>query len=82
MEPSTRHYIAGEVCAELARQHRLKSEVGEVIGSVRGRTISRQAAWNKLNGEVAFSAEELVALAQWLNVPVAKFLPDTVEAAS
>ena len=82
MEPSTRHYIAGEVCAELARQRKLKTEVGKVLGDVRGRVISRQAAWNKLAGEVPFTGEEISALAQWLNVPVAQFFPQTVEVAS
>lgn len=82
MEPSTRHYIAGEVCAELARQRKLKTEVGTVLAGVRGRVISRQAAWNKLAGEVSFTPEELVALAEWLEVPVAQFFPKPAEVAS
>lgn len=82
MEPTTRHYIAGEVCAEMARQRKLKRDVATALAGVHGRTISRQAIWSRLTGEVSLTSEELVALAQWLNVPVAKFLPDTVEVAS
>lgn len=83
MEPSPRQYIAAELRAELGRQQKLKNEVGRVIGRLRGKaTISRQATAAKLSGDVAFTPEELVALAQWLKVPVARFLPDTVDVAS
>lgn len=83
MELSTRHYIATELRAELARQRKHGGEVAEVIGRVYGKkTVSRQAVSAKLRAAVAITPDELVALAQWLGVPVAQFLPDTVDVAS
>jgi transcriptional regulator with XRE-family HTH domain len=76
MEATPRHYIAAEVRAELARQGRSKKDLEDLLG------VSRQAVWSRLAGVVPFTTEELVKVAQWLNVAVAKFLPDTVEAAS
>ena len=82
MESSTRRYIAAEVRAELGRQRKTGSEVAEVLGRLRGKpAVSRQSASAKLRGAVALTPHELVALAQWLEVPVTQFLPERVEAA-
>jgi transcriptional regulator with XRE-family HTH domain len=84
MELSTRHYIAAEVRAELGRQSKSRGEMAEIIGRAQGKdkAVSRQAVSAKLRGAVALTPGELVALAQWLGVPVAKFLPETVGMAS
>jgi hypothetical protein len=82
MEPTPRHYIAGEVRAEMARQGKQHREVGEVLARVRGRILTRQAVGRKMAGLASFTTDELIVLAQWLNVPVAQFLPDTLDVAS
>lgn len=71
-----REHIAAEVRAELARQKKTRGEAAQVLG------IARQNFGLKLATTFAFSTEDLVKLARWLNVPVAKFLPDTVDMAS
>jgi transcriptional regulator with XRE-family HTH domain len=80
MESETRHYIAAEVRAELARQRKHANEVAKVLGGTRGKpAVSRQAVSAKLRGAVVITPDELAALAQWLNVSVAQFFPENVE---
>jgi hypothetical protein len=80
MEVSTRQYIAAEVRAEVARQRKTTADVADALAAVRGRTLTRQAISSKMRAVDPFTTEELVAVAQLLNVPVAQFLPQTVEA--
>ena len=69
MERDPRQYIAGEVRAEMARQGHQQSALTEVLG------LTRQGVWLKFWGNRRFTAEELVALADFLKVPVNQFLP-------
>jgi transcriptional regulator with XRE-family HTH domain len=68
-------YVAGEVRAELARQKKRHGELASLLG------ITRQSLSFKIRGIYAFSTDDLVKIARWLDVPVAKFLPDTVDVA-
>jgi hypothetical protein len=52
------------------------------LARVRGRILTRQAVGRKMAGLASFTTDELIVLAQWLNVPVAQFLPDTLDVAS
>jgi transcriptional regulator with XRE-family HTH domain len=70
-----REYIAARLREELKRQRYPHQAAADQLG------IDRSAVSLKLRGERRFSAEELVILARWLNVPVANFLPATVEVA-
>lgn len=76
MEQGPRDYIASRVRAEIKRQRYSHQAAADAIG------LDRSAMSYKLRGERRFTAEDLVALAQWLNVPVAQFLPETVDVAS
>ena len=65
----TRKHIAGEVRAEMARQQKKQDELGEVLG------LPQQAISPRVRGERSFRAEELAALAAWLDVPLERFMP-------
>jgi transcriptional regulator with XRE-family HTH domain len=67
----TRRAIAAEVRAELARQHKTMSDLAEYMSADKG-AVSR-----RVNGLRSFRAEELSAIADWLGVPVAQFVPKT-----
>jgi transcriptional regulator with XRE-family HTH domain len=66
---NTREVIAAEVRAEMARQQKLQSALGELLG------LPQQSISRRLRGEIPFRAEELVRVADWLGVPVSQFLP-------
>lgn len=68
-DPATRAAIATEVRAEIARAGRSKREIRELLG------LSRQSAWLRMRGEIAFQDEELYALADLLDISVATFFP-------
>ncbi len=65
----TRKAIADEVLAELARQQKTMRDLAEFMGADKG-AVSR-----RLRGHRSFRAEELSAIADWLGVPVAQFVP-------
>jgi transcriptional regulator with XRE-family HTH domain len=66
---SVRKAIAAEVRAEVARQGRTLRELAEATG-IDESSMSRRA-W----GHRSFRAEELSAVADWLGVSVAQFMP-------
>jgi transcriptional regulator with XRE-family HTH domain len=75
MQPDVvRSHLASEVRAEMARQSKTQRDLAAVID------VDQGSAGLRLRGERAFRAEELVLVAQWLGVPVARFIPDEVAA--
>jgi transcriptional regulator with XRE-family HTH domain len=66
---ATRRAIAAEIRAELARQDKGTRELARFMGVDHG-TVSF-----RLRGIRSFRAEELSAIADWLGVPVAQFVP-------
>lgn len=75
MQADVRRAIAAEVRAEIARQCKTQRDVAEVIG------VDQGSAGRRLNGERSFRAEELAAVAAWLGVPPAQFMPAPAAAA-
>lgn len=71
---ATAHQVAAEVRAALARNRKRQRELGNLLG------VSQQAASRRLSGDVTFTVEEVSAVADWLNVPVASFFPESREA--
>lgn len=71
-----RQTIAAEVRAEMARQRKTHQELADVLG------FTKQAVSIRLRGLRSFRAEELVAAANWLNVPVSQFAPTAREGAA
>lgn len=69
MESDVRAIVAGEVRAELARQSKSLRELAEGVG------LNRETVRLAMKGDRSFRIEELTAIAAWLGVPVAKFLP-------
>lgn len=70
-----RKAIATEVRVEIARSGKSKREVREFLG------VSRQAAWQRMVGVTYFPDEELHALAEFLGIPVSRFIPRQAVAA-
>ncbi|HEX6968856.1 MAG TPA: helix-turn-helix transcriptional regulator [Micromonosporaceae bacterium] len=64
--------IAREVRAELARRRMTQHQVGELLG------LSQQSVSRRLSGEVPWRADELLYLAEALDVPVTCFYPEKV----
>lgn len=64
-----RKAIATEVRAEIGRQQKNGREIAGQLG------ITASVFYLRLNGKRAFRAEELVLLADLLDVPVERFLP-------
>jgi transcriptional regulator with XRE-family HTH domain len=68
MQPDdVRSRIAAEVRAEMARQNRTQRALALAIG------IDQASAGVRLQGKRPFKAEELVAVAAWLGVPIGQF---------
>ena len=61
--------VAAEVRAELARRKIPQSGLVSVLG------MSEVSVSRRLRGETPFDINELVAVAEFLGVPVARFLP-------
>jgi predicted XRE-type DNA-binding protein len=72
---ATREAIGMEVRVEIARSGRRKAEIREVLG------LSRQSMWQCVKGEIAFSEDELAALADHLGISVDRFVPKMAAAA-
>jgi transcriptional regulator with XRE-family HTH domain len=65
--------IAANIRAEVARAGHRQGDLAVVLGT------SRNAVSLKLNSKVAFRAEEIAAIACWLDVPVSDLITaDTV----
>ena len=69
MQPDVRDHIAAEVRAEMGRQFKSQTDLAELLG------VDQGSASLRLRGTRSFRSEELVAIADWLGVPVAQFLP-------
>lgn len=69
MQPDVRGHVATEVRAEMGRQFKSQSDLAELL------EIDQGSASLRLRGLRSFRTEELVAIAEWLGVPVAQFLP-------
>jgi transcriptional regulator with XRE-family HTH domain len=69
-------YVLARIREEMERQRYKHHHAAQALG------VDRSAISNKLRGDRKLSTEELVALARWLNVPVAQFLPETVDVTS
>lgn len=61
--------IAAEVRAEISRQRKPQREIAELLG------ISQQQVSERVLGEVEWRISELVRVAEWLSVPITKFVP-------
>lgn len=66
---ATRGAIAAEIRAELARQSKGTLDLARFMG------VDHGSASRRLRGLRSFRAEELSAIADWLGVPVAQFVP-------
>jgi predicted GIY-YIG superfamily endonuclease len=75
LDEKARRAIATEVRAEVARSGKSKQQVREFLG------ISRQAAWQRMVGVTSFPDDELAELAEFLGIPVSRFLPPLAVAA-
>ena len=71
---ATARQVADEVRAALARNRKRQRELGDLLG------VSQQAAGRRLSGDVTFTVAEVSAVADWLDVPVASFFPESREA--
>jgi hypothetical protein len=65
----TRTYIAAEIRAEMARQRKTVEGAGLILG------LSKQAVSQRWRGARDFRTHELMALAEWMGVPLDQFLP-------
>lgn len=70
MPNTARDAIAAEVRAELARQNKTQRDVAEAID------MAQPVVSLRLQGKRSWRAEELARLAEWLDVPVSRFIPD------
>lgn len=59
--------IAGEIKAEIARQDHKVIELTGVLA------LSKNAIYRRNEGLIAYHADELHKIAEWLGVPVAQF---------
>lgn len=66
--------IADNVRAELARARRSQTQAAAAIG------LSQPSMSRRLMGEVDFTVPELMSLAAWLEVELARLLPPDVAA--
>lgn len=60
--------IAAEVRAEMSRQRKTQDDLAAVLG------VTQQSVSPRVRGLQSFRAEELKAVAEWLNVPVSQFM--------
>lgn len=66
--------IAAEVRAALARHQKTQDDLAAVLG------IVQPAVSARLTGNRSFRAEEIAAIAHWLDMPVEKLIPTDREA--
>jgi transcriptional regulator with XRE-family HTH domain len=67
--------VAANVRAEMARQRKRQSDLGDVLGLTQG------AVSKRMSGTVALDVNEVGKIAEFLGVPVSALLGDTVSAA-
>ena len=60
--------VTANIRAELARRGKTQGDLAQVIG------LTQQAVSRRLTGSYALNVDEIAAIADWLNVPVAQFL--------
>lgn len=68
MQPDVRAEIAANVRAELGRAQKQQGELAELLG------VDGGSASLRLQGKRSFRAEELAAIADWLGIPVTRFM--------
>jgi len=61
--------IAAEVRAEISRQKRPQRQIADLLG------LSQQQVSERVLGTVEWRISELVRVAEWLQVPITKFVP-------
>lgn len=71
-----RAHIAAEVRAEMARQRKTHDDLAEVLG------FTKQAIAKRMAAIQSFRAEELLAVAEWLQVPITQFTSPVRERAA
>ncbi|PZM88675.1 MAG: hypothetical protein DIU79_16490 [Actinobacteria bacterium] len=69
-----RRAIAAEVRAALARHQKTQRDLAAVLG------MAQPAAWARLTANRSFRAEEIAAIAEWLDVSVSDLIPTSREA--
>lgn len=67
------HVLAAEIRAHLARRQLTQHQLGEAIG------LSPQSVSLRMNGRVPWTFEEVLKVAQWLEIPVASLIPPVPE---
>jgi transcriptional regulator with XRE-family HTH domain len=67
--------VAANVRAEMARQRKRQSDLGDVLGLTQG------AVSKRMSGTVALDVNEVGKIAEFLGVPVSALLGDTVSTA-
>lgn len=75
MPSDVRSQIATEVRAEMARQFKTQRDLAKLLA------VDQGSASLRLQGERSFRAEELVRVAEWLDVPVTQFTDASERAA-
>lgn len=69
MQSTTTESVAAEVRAQCARQRVSQRDLAKVLG------VSHATLFRRFSGEVAFDVEELAAVANYLDIPMASLLP-------
>lgn len=68
--------VAARIVEEMVRQEKRQRHAATVLG------MSRSGAGRKLRGDRKLTPEDVLALADWLGVPVTQFLRESVGASS
>ncbi len=71
-ETSGRELVAAEVRAELARRKLNSNSLPSIIGK------SQRYWYERLNGKLSFSIDDLAALSNALQVPMSAFIPNVI----
>lgn len=73
---SPSEFASAEVRAEMARQHKILADLAAVL------ECSDVTAGRRVNGSIPFRLDELTLVADWLGVPLHRFLPTQAHAAA
>ena len=76
-EEAAAKLVAANVRAEMERQRLSQQALADKLGWTQPYVSRRLNPKNKPNGQVFFTAGELVAVARVLGVPVARLLPES-----
>ena len=74
-QTDTRQRVAAAVRAELARQNKSGSALARHLN------LPQTSISKRMHGRVPFTADQLVAVAEWLDIPVTTLLLPTKETA-